>query len=112
MAKVNLTKMSRDDLLKLKTDIDAQLKANEKSAKKDALAAVKKAAEQHGFSLDEIVGAAPKKRGPKPGATKPKVAAKYANPADKSQTWTGRGRQPNWVKAAMAKGKSLADMAI
>ena len=26
-----------------------------------------------------------------------KVAPKYRNPADKSQTWTGRGRMPLWV---------------
>lgn len=120
MAKINLGKMSRDELMKLKSDIDAQLKANEKSARKDALAAVKKAAAAHGFSIDEIMGDAPKKRGPKPGSTRgkakakaaPKSEPKYANPADSKQTWTGRGRQPNWVKDAMAKGKSLSDLAI
>lgn len=28
-----------------------------------------------------------------------KVAAKYKNPANASQTWTGRGKMPAWVKA-------------
>ena len=122
MAKINLGKMSREELVKLKSDIDAQLKAKEKSARKDALDAIKKAAAAHGFSGDEIVGDAPKKRGPKPCSTRgkakpkakaaPKSAPKYANPADPKQTWTGRGRQPNWVKEAVAKGKKLADMAI
>lgn len=26
------------------------------------------------------------------------VDIKFANPADPNQTWTGRGRQPNWLK--------------
>ncbi|WP_333829671.1 H-NS histone family protein, partial [Pararhodobacter sp.] len=33
-------------------------------------------------------------------------------PADTSQTWTGRGRQPRWVVAALADGKTLDDLAI
>ena len=33
-----------------------------------------------------------------------KVAPKYRNPADPSQTWSGRGRQPRWFKAAIRKG--------
>ena len=40
------------------------------------------------------------------------VAPKYANPADTSQTWTGRGRKPQWVQAALDAGKSLEDLAI
>ena len=40
------------------------------------------------------------------------VAAKYANPADASQTWTGRGRKPKWVVELLASGKSLDDAAI
>jgi DNA-binding protein H-NS len=39
-------------------------------------------------------------------------AAKFRNPADSSQEWSGRGRQPNWVKAWTASGKSLDDAKI
>ena len=42
---------------------------------------------------------------PKPG----KVQAKYRNPADPKQQWSGRGRQPAWIKALLASGKSLED---
>ncbi|MDN4061674.1 H-NS histone family protein [Massilia sp. YIM B02769] len=31
----------------------------------------------------------------------------YENPADSSQTWSGRGRQPKWVAEALAGGKKL-----
>jgi DNA-binding protein H-NS len=33
--------------------------------------------------------------------------AKYRNPDDASQQWSGRGRQPAWVKAWLASGRSL-----
>jgi DNA-binding protein H-NS len=34
------------------------------------------------------------------------IAPKYRNPADPSQVWSGRGRQPRWFKAALRKGKT------
>jgi DNA-binding protein H-NS len=33
-----------------------------------------------------------------------KVAAKYRNPANPEQTWTGRGVSPSWVQALKASG--------
>jgi len=99
----NLDDMSREDLLALRKDVDKALAGFEKRQKAAALAAMQKAAQDHGYSLDEVLGA--KKAGTK-------SAPKYANPADPSQTWTGRGRQPNWIKAALAEGKDLSEMAI
>ena len=40
------------------------------------------------------------------------VAVKYRHPDDATQQWTGRGRQPKWVKEWTESGKSLADVAI
>ena len=36
-----------------------------------------------------------------------KVAPKYKNPADPTQTWTGRGKAPKWIE-----GKDRAAFAI
>ena len=41
-----------------------------------------------------------------------KIKPKYRNPADRTQTWTGRGLKPKWLQAALAEGKSLSDFAI
>src|SRR4051794_12275797 len=35
-------------------------------------------------------------------ASRGKVAPKYRNPDNPAETWTGRGRQPRWVQAALA----------
>lgn len=36
-----------------------------------------------------------------------KVAVQCRNSRDLSQEWTGRGRQPKWVKELLASGKNL-----
>jgi DNA-binding protein H-NS len=38
------------------------------------------------------------------------VLPRYRNPEDASQTWSGRGRQPKWVAAALASGRSLDEL--
>lgn len=39
------------------------------------------------------------------------VAAKYRDPAS-GQTWTGRGKQPVWLRDKLAGGASLEDFAV
>jgi DNA-binding protein H-NS len=41
-----------------------------------------------------------------------KSSPKYANPDDRTQTWTGRGRQPNWLVARLKKGAKVEDFSI
>ena len=41
------------------------------------------------------------------GGKSRKVAAKYANPDDASETWTGRGRKPRWLVAKLKAGDRI-----
>jgi len=41
-----------------------------------------------------------------------KVPPKYRNPANKNETWTGRGKQPLWLAAQTKKGKKLEEFLI
>lgn len=38
--------------------------------------------------------------------------AKYRNPNEPSQTWTGKGRKPGWVVESLANGNTLNDLLI
>ena len=54
---------------------------------------------------------------PANGASTPKKEAsigpaRYAKPGDPSVTWTGRGRNPTWVKTHLASGRPLAELEI
>ena len=42
----------------------------------------------------------------------PQVFPKYRNPAEPSETWTGRGKQPRWLTAQLRSGKQLDDFRI
>lgn len=50
------------------------------------------------------------KKAKAPAKAKKPVAAKYRD-AD-GNTWSGRGRQPRWLAAALKDGKKLEDFAI
>jgi DNA-binding protein H-NS len=42
----------------------------------------------------------------------PQVFPKYRNPAEPSETWAGRGKQPRWLIAQLRSGKKLDDFRI
>ena len=112
---IDLKALTRKELEKLKTDIDKALAKVTAREKKAALAAVERAAKAHGFTLADITGTAetpakPKRKAPKKPAARGKP--KYANPDDRKQTWTGKGRKPDWFNAALAAGKTPTDMAL
>lgn len=101
---ISLESLSKEELKQLQSDVEKALRTIDARRKAEAKRAAEKAAKEFGFSLDEIIDA---------GGTKgSKGAPKYANPADPSQTWTGRGRKPNWVNDALAEGTSLDTLAI
>jgi DNA-binding protein H-NS len=42
----------------------------------------------------------------------PKVVPKYRNPQTPSETWSGRGKQPRWLVAAIKNGRKIEDFKI
>src|SRR6202035_5756064 len=42
----------------------------------------------------------------------PKVFPKYRNPSDPSETWSGRGKQPRWLTAALNAGHTIEEFVI
>lgn len=93
--------------------------------KRKPIAAVRKKltdlAATEGYSIAELFGAgasrstasAPASR---TSATKGrklgKVAPKYRNPANKAETWTGRGKQPLWLAGQIKKGRKIEEFLI
>jgi DNA-binding protein H-NS len=42
----------------------------------------------------------------------PKVLPKYCNPSASEETWSGRGKQPRWLVAALRSGHKIEDFLI
>ena len=75
----------------------------EKMAKvREKLAAL---AKSEGFTIEELFGVRRRK-------TRRPAKAKYRNPADHAQTWSGRGKRPRWFSAALKAGKKEKDLLI
>ena len=88
-----------------------------------AKAAVAKALKATGWTFDELFGkpsaAAPAPAGKKTRKSKGpsknkgiKVEPKYRNPANEKETWSGRGRAPLWMSAALAAGHKQEEYLI
>ena len=73
-------------------------------------------AAQYGYTIEELYGDSPvaaisrKKRATRRKASK--VAAKYRDPENKRNTWSGRGRMPRWLAQKTKHGRSVADFLI
>jgi DNA-binding protein H-NS len=42
----------------------------------------------------------------------PRVFPKYQNPDEPSETWSGRGKQPRWLTAALKSGHTIEEFVI
>ena len=110
----DLKSMSRKELEKLAVDVKKALQNAQSRDRRDARKAAERAAAEFGFTLNELGDETPKKEVKAKGPKKPvkKSKPKYADPSNASNTWTGKGRQPNWFRASVEKGIAPADLEI
>lgn len=102
---MDLNSLSLKDLKDLQSQVAKAIAGYEDRRKRELMAELDEIARAKGFSLAELTGGAPaRKRTPS--------AAKYANPANRADTWSGRGRKPRWFSEALAKGKKPEDLAV
>jgi len=110
--KNDLKAMSRKELERLLSDVKKALEAARARDQREARKAAKKAAAEFGFSLGEISETQPSAPAKKRAKVKNPSKPMYANPDDKKQTWTGKGRQPNWFRSQVESGTALDAMRI
>src|SRR6201982_792309 len=62
--------------------------------------------------ISEIVSPLEERGADRPRRKYPKVLPKYFNPVAPLETWSGRGKQPRWLVAALRSGSKLDDFLI
>lgn len=97
---MDLSKMSMTELKYLLQQAANEEKSLEKSELESARNEVYAIAHRMGLPLKDLIGTGIRK-------TTGKVAVQYRNPANTTEEWTGRGRQPRWIKAWLETEKSL-----
>lgn len=103
MSRPDLARMDIDELKRLQKDVATAIATYQDRQREEARALLEKQAREMGFKLEELAGPASrrKSRGSPP---------KYRHPENPALTWTGRGRRPNWIAAALDEGRRLEDM--
>ena len=99
----NLNHTQLDELIRRARARQLELAREKATQLRAKISAMVKA---EGFAMEDVF-AGSGRRGPRR-----KVKPKYRNPADPSQTWTGRGKRPRWYSAALAGGKKEKDLLI
>jgi DNA-binding protein H-NS len=104
MSKISgLDQMTCSQLLELRARVDAAIASAREARKLDLPSILRGLAATKGKTTAEMVGGKPRAA---------ETTIKYRNPADPSQTWTGRGRKPNWLGQAEKKGQKLESFAV
>ena len=109
---IDISKLTQEQLAALATRVQARIAELqiEKVAKmRDKVMAM---ITSEGIDYAELMGHSVTKRKKATAKVKAKVKPKYRNPANKDETWSGRGRQPRWFAAAIKAGKKESSLLI
>lgn len=105
---INLKSLSADQLATLISNARSQLEQSRGQQISEVRGKIEALLKSSGLTLAEVF---PRQVGK--GKAKGTVAAKYRNPEDPSQTWSGRGKRPLWLVAQLKKrGVTLDSLLI
>lgn len=102
---MDISKLSAKELEALRTSIDGTIEARRQEERKQVIDKIRGILAENGMSWDDL----PRSRGASKGS---KVAPKYRDPKNAANTWSGRGRKPQWVVAHLDAGGSMESLAI
>ena len=99
---------SLKELIAQKEALEHEIERTRQKDRSDAVAKVRALMDEYGLTAADLSSRA----GAKPrGGKGRKVAAKYRNAAT-GESWSGRGLQPKWLKAALAAGRKIGEFAV
>jgi len=102
---IDIQNLSPEELQSLIKNAESALQAKQAGMRKQVIAQIKELAASIGVTV-EITD---EKKSRKSSSA---VAAKYANPANSSETWTGRGLAPKWMKELLDQGRNKDEFLI
>ena len=100
---------SLQDLIAQKEALEREIERTKQQGQADAIAKIRALMAEYGLSTADLAGKASKGKSAKSKGGK--VPAKYRN-SGTGETWSGRGLQPRWLKAALAAGRKLDEFAL
>jgi DNA-binding protein H-NS len=114
--KLNLDAMSIEEMWQLHERIAEVLSARLVSEKRELEKRLTKLRGEKGKPEEEPTRLESFSEQAKPilreGRKPARLSPKYQNPSEPSETWSGRGKQPRWLTAALLTGRKLEEFVI
>jgi len=98
--------LSESEIQALIGNAEKALKDRQSSKRKEVIAQIKELAASIGVTVEIQDGEKKSER------KSSKVAARYRNPSNSAQTWTGRGLAPKWMQELLASGRDKSEFEI
>lgn len=102
---MDLSNLNLNDLKALQKQIADTIVTRKDRLKEEVKSKIRTLASEHGMTLEELFGI-------KAAPGKSKLAPKYRNPNPPHQTWSGRGRVPQWMHDPISRGAKKEDFLI
>jgi DNA-binding protein H-NS len=99
------------ELIAQKAELEQEILNRQREERAEVIAHIRTQMAAYGLTLADLGGRVATAPGPAARRGTGKVAPKFRHP-ETGQTWSGRGLQPNWLKAALAGGARLEDFAV
>ena len=101
MADIDLSGLNIDQLSDLVGKAQSEMASREKQRRKDLRTELERRVAADGYKMGDIFPELGK--GGASGTGRRKMPAKFRNPQNPEETWTGIGRSPKWVRAIMSE---------
>lgn len=101
MDQIDLKGLNVDQLGDLVNKVQTEMASREKRRRQDLRSELERRVTAEGYKMGDIfpeLGNAPSG-----GRRRRKMPAKYRNPQNPDETWTGIGRSPKWVQAILSE---------
>jgi DNA-binding protein H-NS len=109
---LNLNAMSIDEMWQLHEEISQVLSIRLTSEKRELEKRMAQLRREKEMPQSKSADAQSLKSAPRKRRKYPRVFPKYRNPKEPSETWSGRGKQPRWLAAALSTGHTIEEFVI
>jgi DNA-binding protein H-NS len=108
--KFDLDAMSTDEMWRLHVEIGQVLSVRLTSEKRELEKRLAQLRRERELPQTEVTLS--RQSPPRERRKYPRVLPKYQNPDEPSETWSGRGKRPRWLTAALKTGHTIEDFII
>ncbi|HKH46223.1 MAG TPA: H-NS histone family protein [Thermoanaerobaculia bacterium] len=113
---VDISGMDLEELRELRRAVDQRIAEQEEEQQRSVYDEIHRLATDAGTSVEQLLqryGGRASRRGSQGGKKQGgEKEARYRNPQNPDETWSGRGRQPKWLSSALKSGRRLEEFAV